>query len=51
MENKQIVISKFGGPEVLAIRSSEVPQPQAGQVLVKSLLPESIPSTSKLELG
>ncbi|KGK12696.1 NADP-dependent oxidoreductase [Vibrio navarrensis] len=35
MENKQIVISKFGGPEVLAIRSSEVPQPQAGQVLVK----------------
>lgn len=35
MENKQIVITKFGEPDVLAIQSSAVPQPQAGEVLVK----------------
>jgi NADPH2:quinone reductase len=35
MENKQIVITEFGEPEVLAIQSSEVPQPQRGEVLVK----------------
>lgn len=35
MENKQIVITKFGEPDVLAIQSAAVPQPQAGEVLVK----------------
>lgn len=35
MENKQIVITEFGEPEVLAIQSSEVPKPQRGEVLVK----------------
>ncbi len=35
MENKQIAISQFGGPEVLVIQSSAVPQPKAGEVLVR----------------
>ncbi|WP_428775094.1 NADP-dependent oxidoreductase [Vibrio sp.] len=35
MENKQIAITQFGGPEVLAIQSAPIPQPQAGQVLIK----------------
>lgn len=35
MENKQIVITQFGEPEVLAIQSVEVPTPQSGEVLVK----------------
>lgn len=35
MENKQIVITQFGEPEVLAIQSAEVPTPQPGDVLVK----------------
>ena len=35
MENKQIAISQFGDPDVLVIQSSEVPQPQAGEVLIK----------------
>ncbi|MCL9781005.1 NADP-dependent oxidoreductase [Vibrio sp. S4M6] len=35
MENKQIAITQFGGPEVLSIQSSPVPKPQPGEVLVK----------------
>lgn len=35
MDNKQIAITEFGGPEVLVIQTSEVPQPKAGEVLVK----------------
>lgn len=35
MENKQIVITEFGGPEVLAVRTSPIPKPEKGQVLVK----------------
>ncbi|MGF1752745.1 NADP-dependent oxidoreductase [Vibrio makurazakiensis] len=35
MENKQIAITEFGDVGVLAIQSSQVPQPQAGEVLVK----------------
>ncbi len=35
MENKQIVITQFGEPEVLAIQSAEVLTPQPGEVLVK----------------
>jgi len=35
MDNKQIVITRFGGPDVLAIQSSSLPEPQAGEVLVK----------------
>ncbi|OEF25818.1 NADP-dependent oxidoreductase [Vibrio rumoiensis] len=33
--NAQIVISQFGGPEQLNILTTEIPQPQAGEVLVK----------------
>ncbi|MBF4243853.1 NADP-dependent oxidoreductase [Vibrio anguillarum] len=35
MDNKQISITEFGGPEVLVIQTSDVPQPKAGEVLVK----------------
>lgn len=35
MENKQIVITEFGAPEVLAVQSAEIPEPKAGEVLVK----------------
>ncbi|KLN65360.1 NADP-dependent oxidoreductase [Vibrio sp. VPAP30] len=35
MENKQIAISQFGDPDVLVIQTSPIPQPQAGEVLVK----------------
>lgn len=33
--NSQIVISQFGGPEQLHTLESDIPQPQAGEVLVK----------------
>ncbi|GAL19352.1 NADPH:quinone reductase [Vibrio maritimus] len=35
MKCKQIVIPEFGSAEVLAFQEIEVPQPQAGEVLVK----------------
>ncbi|EIJ0982396.1 NADP-dependent oxidoreductase [Vibrio vulnificus] len=35
MENKQIVITEFGGPDVLAIRSSQMPESKPGQVVIK----------------
>ncbi|PRQ61440.1 NADP-dependent oxidoreductase [Vibrio sp. V01_P9A10T6] len=35
MDNKQIAITEFGGPEVLVIQTNDVPQPKAGEVLVK----------------
>ena len=35
MDNKQIVITEFGEPDVLAIQSSEMPVPNKGEVLVK----------------
>ncbi|MDA0150004.1 NADP-dependent oxidoreductase [Vibrio sp. LaRot3] len=35
MENKQIVITQFGQPDVLAIQSSHVPEPKEGEVVVK----------------
>ena len=35
MENKQIVITEFGAPDVLAIQSSTMPVPGKGEVLVK----------------
>ncbi|HAS8361753.1 TPA: NADP-dependent oxidoreductase [Vibrio vulnificus] len=35
MENKQIVITEFGGPDVLAIRSTQMPEPKPGQVIIK----------------
>jgi len=35
MENKQIAITQFGGPEVLSILSSPIPEPKAGEVLVR----------------
>lgn len=33
--NAQIVISQFGGPEQLTIHTTDIPQPQSGEVLVK----------------
>ncbi|MGD8122962.1 NADP-dependent oxidoreductase [Vibrio sp. TRT 2004] len=35
MENKQIAISQFGDPDVLVIQTSPIPEPKAGEVLVK----------------
>ncbi|MFV0447908.1 MAG: NADP-dependent oxidoreductase [Vibrio sp.] len=35
MENKQIAITQFGGAEVLSILSSPIPEPKAGEVLVR----------------
>ncbi|WP_260262152.1 NADP-dependent oxidoreductase [Vibrio intestinalis] len=35
MENKQIVITQFGEPNVLAVQSSHVPEPKEGEVVVK----------------
>lgn len=35
MENKQIAITQFGEPDVLAIQSSDIPEPKQGEVLVK----------------
>ena len=35
MENKQVAISHFGGPEVLVMQTSEIPEPKDGEVLVK----------------
>lgn len=35
MENKQIVITQFGEPDVLAIQSANIPEPKQGEVLVK----------------
>ncbi|MGD8174086.1 NADP-dependent oxidoreductase [Vibrio sp. TRT 21S02] len=35
MENKQIAITQFGNADVLAIQSSPIPEPKAGEVLVK----------------
>ncbi|NVD07534.1 NADP-dependent oxidoreductase [Vibrio sp. JPW-9-11-11] len=35
MENRQIAISQFGAPSVLVTQVAPVPEPQAGEVLVK----------------
>mgnify|MGYP000152977166 CR=1 FL=1 len=35
MENKQIAITEFGDVGVLAVQSSQMPEPKAGEVLVK----------------
>ncbi len=35
MENKQIVITQFGEPDVLALQTTALPEPKAGEVLVK----------------
>lgn len=35
MENKQVAITQFGEPDVLAIQTSTAVQPKAGEVLVK----------------
>lgn len=35
MENKRIVITQFGTPDVLAMQSAPIPTPKAGEVLVK----------------
>lgn len=35
MENKQIAITQFGGVENLSIQTSAIPEPKAGEVVVK----------------
>ncbi len=43
MEYKRVVITKFGGPEVLKeITESELPEPDKGQVRIKVLRNESV---------
>ncbi|NAW69544.1 zinc-binding dehydrogenase [Vibrio sp. V27_P1S3P104] len=51
MDNKQIVITQFGGPEVLAIQSSPIPEPQEGEVLVKVAFTSINPIDTKTRAG
>ncbi|MGO1298141.1 MAG: NADP-dependent oxidoreductase [Vibrio sp.] len=51
MENKQISISSFGGPEQLVMQSAEVPTPQAGEVLVKVAFASVNPIDVKTRAG
>lgn len=51
MENKQIAISNFGGPEVLVMQTTEVPQPKAGEVLVKVAFASVNPIDVKTRAG
>lgn len=51
MENKQIAITQFGGPEVLTIQSSPVPSPQKGEVLVKVAFAGINPLDAKTRAG
>ncbi|MGL6055522.1 MAG: NADP-dependent oxidoreductase, partial [Vibrio metschnikovii] len=51
MDNKQIVITQFGGPEVLAIQSSSIPEPQEGEVLVKVAFASVNPIDIKTRAG
>lgn len=51
MENKQIVIAQFGGPEVLEIRNSTIPEPKPGEVLVKVAFASVNPIDVKTRAG
>ena len=51
MDNKQIVITQFGGPEVLAIQSSSIPEPQEGEVLIKVAFASVNPIDIKTRAG
>lgn len=51
MENKQIVIAQFGGPEVLEIRNSTIPEPKSGEVLVKVAFASVNPIDVKTRAG
>lgn len=51
MENKQIVIAQFGGPEVLNIRNSTIPEPKSGEVLVKVAFASVNPIDVKTRAG
>lgn len=51
MDNKQIVITQFGEPEVLAIQSSTIPEPQEGEVLVKVAFASVNPIDVKTRAG
>ncbi len=37
MRHKRVVVSRYGGPEVITVIDEEVPSPSSGQVLVKVL--------------
>lgn len=51
MENKQVAISHFGGTEVLIMQTTEVPQPKAGEVLVKVAFASVNPIDVKTRAG
>ncbi len=51
MENKHIVITQFGEPEVLEVQQGTIPQPQAGEVLVKVAFSGINPIDVKTRLG
>lgn len=34
--NKKVVVSNFGGPEVLALRALDMPQPQPDEIIIKT---------------
>ncbi|WP_068712078.1 NADP-dependent oxidoreductase [Vibrio tritonius] len=51
MENKQVAISHFGGTEVLIMRTTEVPKPKAGEVLVKVAFASVNPIDVKTRAG
>jgi hypothetical protein len=37
MRHKRVVVTRYGGPEVIAIIEEEIPNPKAGEVRVKVL--------------
>ncbi|SJL82097.1 NADP-dependent oxidoreductase [Vibrio palustris] len=51
MENTQIAISSFGGPETLVMQSTEIPTPQTGEVLVKVAFASVNPIDVKTRAG
>lgn len=51
MENKRIVITQFGTPDVLAMQSAPIPTPKAGEVLVKVAFASFNPIDVKTRAG
>ncbi|EKF9440203.1 NADP-dependent oxidoreductase [Vibrio cholerae] len=51
MENKRIVITQFGTPDVLAMQSAPIPTPKAGEVLVKVAFASVNPIDVKTRAG
>jgi NADPH2:quinone reductase len=50
MRNTRVVVTRYGGPEVLRVAKEECPEPNAGEVRVvvnASVEPPSSPCTSR----